>query len=93
MATMEKMGFGEKTEEEKQQELQAKKLEEEMKKESEGKEKKGFWSSLGTGVKVGLAFVGGALAVGLTWAATALLGGGDDEELEKIEAPEETKEE
>lgn len=93
MATMEKMGFGEKTEEEKKMEEQkAKELEEQMKADDK-KEKKSFWSSLGTGVKVGLGFVGGALVVGLTWAATALLGGGDEEEPEKIEAPEETTEE
>lgn len=94
MATMEKMGFGEKTEEEKVlEEQKAKELEEQMKAEGK-KEKKSFWSSLGTGVKMGLSFVAGAVAVGATWAITSLLGGGDDEEEpEKIEAPEETKEE
>ena len=94
MATMEKMGFGEKTEEEKAlEEQKAKELEEQMKAESK-KEKKSFWSSLGTGVKMGLSFVAGAVAVGATWAIASLLGGGDEEEPEKIEAPEEeTKEE
>ena len=86
MATIEKK-VDEMTEEEKK----AKELEEQMKAES--KEKKSFWSSLGTGVKMGLSFVAGAVAVGATWAITSLLGGGDDEEPEKIEAPEETKEE
>lgn len=91
MATMEKVGFGEKTNEEKQ-ECPVNKLELPNAEESED-EKKGFFRSLGKWGKIGVCALGTLVVGGLGYLAVSLLGGKDDDEPAAIEAaPEETKE-
>ena len=91
MATMEKVGFGEKTNEEKQ-ECPVNKLELPNAEEST-EEKKGFFKSLGKWGKIGICALGTLVVGGLGYLAVSLLGGKDDDEPAAIEAaPEETKE-
>ena len=92
MATMEKVGFGEKTNEElKQEGCPVNKLE--LPNAEESEEKKGFFKSLGKWGKIGVCALGTLVVGGLGYLAVSLLGGKDDDEPDAIEAaPEETKE-
>lgn len=93
MATMEKAGFGEKTNEELKQECPVNKLELPNVEEESKDEKKGFFRSLGKWGKIGVCALGTLVIGGLGYLAVSLLGGKDDDEPAAIEAaPEETKE-
>lgn len=61
-------------------------------KKEETEVKKGFWSTLGKGAKIGICTVGAALLAGGIWLATAVFGGDKDEDKPKVIESGETEE-